>query len=137
MSKNKNILIGSHTLSHPILTKCSENLVKHELTESKNILEKWLEKPIKSFAYPNGEYRAREIEILKESGYEIAFSTKQQYLTTENRNQRSVYFQIKKVYFRKINYSVCNGLKLEDIICHFNFLNRPETPLNYQNRSIC
>ncbi len=87
MSKNKNILIGSHTLSHPILTKCSENLVKHELTESKNILEKWLEKPIKSFAYPNGEYRAREIEILKESGYEIAFSTKQQYLTTENRNQ--------------------------------------------------
>ncbi len=88
ISSHNNIIIGSHTISHPILTKCSTRLVEYELKESKNILEKWINKPIKSFAYPNGEFKEREIEILKRNGYEIAFSTKQKYLTTDNRNQR-------------------------------------------------
>jgi hypothetical protein len=72
--------IGSHTLSHPILTKCSEGLARREIIESKNVLEKWINHPITSFAYPNGNYSTREIDILKENGYEIAFSTQQKYL---------------------------------------------------------
>ena len=72
--------IGSHTLSHPILTKCSEGLARREIVESKIVLEKWINRPINSFAYPNGNYSTREIDILKENGYEIAFSTQQKYL---------------------------------------------------------
>lgn len=80
MNHHSSMNIGSHTLSHPILTKCSEELARREIIESKNVLEKWINHPITSFAYPNGNYSTREIDILKENGYEIAFSTQQKYL---------------------------------------------------------
>ena len=80
MNRHPSMNIGSHTLSHPILTKCSEDLARKEIVESKNVLEKWINQPITSFAYPNGNFSTREINILKENGYDIAFSTQQKYL---------------------------------------------------------
>ncbi len=85
ISKDKAIGIGSHTLSHPILTRCSDELAKQEISASKKVLENWINQPITSFAYPNGNYTQREINLLKENGYQIAFSTKQQYLESHAR----------------------------------------------------
>ncbi len=84
ISKNKNISIGSHSVSHPILTKCSDEKSAYEIIQSKKIIEQWINKEVKHFAYPNGDFTMREVEILKNNGYSIAFSTKQEYLTKEN-----------------------------------------------------
>jgi hypothetical protein len=43
-----------------------------------------IEKSIKYFAYPNGNYGLREIENLKKNGYTAAFSTIPDYLTKGN-----------------------------------------------------
>ena len=78
-----NVTIGSHTLSHPILTMCSSEMSKNEIRNSKLKLENWLSKDVKYFAYPNGEFSEREIIFLKESGYELAFSTVPKYITKD------------------------------------------------------
>lgn len=71
---------GSHTITHPILPKCSDEVARFEIEESKRILESWLNRPVESFAYPNGSYTSREIDMLKTSGYRIAFTTKPEYI---------------------------------------------------------
>ncbi len=84
INKYNTISIGSHTVSHPILTKCSDLESSNEIKYSKEELEELIEKPIKYFAYPNGNYGLREIEILKKNGYTAAFSTITDYLTQSN-----------------------------------------------------
>lgn len=78
------VSIGSHTVTHPILPRCSDDTAFFELATSKTTLESWLDKKVDGFAYPNGDYTEREINILKEMGYQVAFSTQTTYLTKEN-----------------------------------------------------
>ncbi len=78
------VSIGSHTVTHPILTSCSDETSRYEISESKKILEGWLHKDISHFAYPNGNYTHREIGFLKQSGYKAAFTTNPQYITKNN-----------------------------------------------------
>lgn len=80
ISNDKLITIGSHTVSHPILTKCTDSVSKFEISESKEIISNWINKPVKYFAYPNGNYSDREINYLKQSKYELAFTTVPRYI---------------------------------------------------------
>ena len=87
ISKCKSISIGSHTITHPILTKCTDTKSKEEILESKTILENCIRKKVIQFAYPNGNYSIREINFLKESGYEIAFTTENSYINKSHKNK--------------------------------------------------
>lgn len=80
------ITIGSHTISHPILTQCKNEQSLFEISTSKQKLENWLQKPITSFAYPNGMYGDREKKYLFDAGYTIAFNTIPEYVTKETLN---------------------------------------------------
>ncbi len=71
-----NLTIGSHTISHPILPNCTDNEVVYELQTSKERLESLFKNPVTTFAYPNGSYTQREIKILKDIGYDMAFNTR-------------------------------------------------------------
>ena len=75
------ITIGSHTQTHPILINCPETQVYEELKGSRQKLESWIGKEVVYFAYPNGDYSRREIKILKNLRYRLAFSAQPQYLT--------------------------------------------------------
>ena len=86
ISKNKLISIGSHTINHPILTKCNNETSEYEIKYSKLILENWINEPIISFAYPNGCYDDREIKYLYDNYYKIAFTTKPNYISKANKN---------------------------------------------------
>ena len=79
-----NLTIGSHTVTHPILPKCNDEKVYFELKESKERLEHAFNRKIFSFAYPNGSYTTREIDILKVTGYTMAFSTSLQPITPDS-----------------------------------------------------
>jgi len=64
--------IQSHTRTHPILTQCDDAARRAEITGSKSEIEAMTGKPCLDFAYPNGDYGAREIAALKEAGYRSA-----------------------------------------------------------------
>jgi peptidoglycan/xylan/chitin deacetylase (PgdA/CDA1 family) len=49
------VTIGSHTLSHPILTSLAPDEVEMELRESRSVLEHELQREVKHFCYPNGD----------------------------------------------------------------------------------
>jgi peptidoglycan/xylan/chitin deacetylase (PgdA/CDA1 family) len=53
------ITIGSHTLTHPILTVLEEDQLEFELIESRRRLEQELQRPVQYFCYPNGSHDHR------------------------------------------------------------------------------
>ena len=87
ISESHFVSIGSHSVSHPILPRCSNEQSKFEISQSKQTLENWIGKEVNHFAYPNGDFSNREVSFLKRFGYTLAFSTHQQYLTKEMLNK--------------------------------------------------
>lgn len=71
------IEFGSHTLTHPIMTRIPEEQVTRELLESKRLIEHELGKPVVTFAYPNGgheDFNPAIIAELRKAGYTMAFT---------------------------------------------------------------
>jgi poly-beta-1,6-N-acetyl-D-glucosamine N-deacetylase len=75
INENELITIGSHTVTHPILKECSYDIQKYELNNSKSMLTKWLGRDVEYFAYPNGDFNAETISIVKQCGYKLCFTT--------------------------------------------------------------
>ncbi|MDZ4773585.1 MAG: polysaccharide deacetylase family protein [Planctomycetota bacterium] len=67
--------IGSHTLTHPILTRVSDVHLEAEVVRSKSALEAWLDHPIDGFCYPNGDHDERVRHVARSAGYRWACST--------------------------------------------------------------
>jgi len=68
------INVGSHTMSHPILTTLSTPEIEAELVESRRCLEQRLQRPGDLFCYPNGSYDKRVYEVAKRT-YRAAVTT--------------------------------------------------------------
>ncbi|NMB58147.1 MAG: polysaccharide deacetylase family protein [Chloroflexi bacterium] len=71
------IEFGSHTLTHPILTRISIEQARHELVESRRLIEQELGKPVETLAYPNGgqaDFNPEVIAVAREAGYKLAFT---------------------------------------------------------------
>jgi peptidoglycan/xylan/chitin deacetylase (PgdA/CDA1 family) len=69
--------IGSHTLSHPILSSLPEEEQLQELVNSKKEIEAHTKTPVRAFAYPVGTRSAfteATRRLVLEAGYEVAFS---------------------------------------------------------------
>ena len=67
--------IESHTVSHPSLPRVEPEALRHELTDSRIILEAKLGRPVTALAYPFGDFTEREVEAAGQAGYRLAFST--------------------------------------------------------------
>jgi len=78
------IEVGSHTLTHPILTSISDKQLITEIKESRYRLEKLIKKPVLSFCYPNGSYSEKVVKIV-EQYYSIAVSTNEGFVSSSNR----------------------------------------------------
>ena len=69
------ISFGSHSVTHAILSRLSIDKVRAEIYESKRIIEKRLETPVTTFAYPSGrkiDFNEMTKGIVKEAGYASA-----------------------------------------------------------------
>ncbi|MGB9198122.1 MAG: polysaccharide deacetylase family protein [Terriglobales bacterium] len=70
--------IGSHTATHPVLGALDPESARRELAASKMALEKVLGREVRSLAYPFGapglDFRPRDEELARESGYALAFA---------------------------------------------------------------
>ena len=74
---NNGIEIGSHTVSHPILTCIPVEQVRTELTQSKNWIEEETGRMVDYFAYPNGQttdFNEQIITEVQNAGYKLAFT---------------------------------------------------------------
>jgi poly-beta-1,6-N-acetyl-D-glucosamine N-deacetylase len=77
------VTLGSHTVNHSITSNCSPKELDMELRVSKEKIENWTGKTIKSFSYPNGDFNGKEKEVLTKYGYEIAVTSRQDYYNPE------------------------------------------------------
>lgn len=72
--QNEWITIGSHTQTHPNLSKLPPDQVRWELIESKKNLEQLLGKPVEDLALPHGAYNADVLRIAQEVGYKRIYT---------------------------------------------------------------
>jgi peptidoglycan/xylan/chitin deacetylase (PgdA/CDA1 family) len=72
--------IGSHTVNHPILTNCKNDIVLNEFNESERVLKSWNLDPNNSLAYPNGSYNENTITLISTTNYKYAFTTKPEFV---------------------------------------------------------
>lgn len=64
--------VGSHTCTHPELTKVSREACTEELLRSRRDLEARLGSEIVSFCYPRGDLDDRVIQCVRDTGYSCA-----------------------------------------------------------------
>ena len=74
------VTIGSHTVTHPFLTTCSDERLRFELSESRRYLEEVIGGPVEFFAYPSDDYDLRVAMAVSGSGYQAAFAVESQHL---------------------------------------------------------
>jgi peptidoglycan/xylan/chitin deacetylase (PgdA/CDA1 family) len=69
------IEVGSHTATHPILSKLTEVELDEEIVRSHTVLEGKLNRPVECFCYPNGDYDSRALAQVRAT-YNIAVTTR-------------------------------------------------------------
>ena len=78
LAKHPLIEIGAHTVDHPLLSQLSVAAQRRQIAESIETLRAWTSRPIRAFAYPNGQrgdFTEDTIRIVRECGIDAAFST--------------------------------------------------------------
>ncbi len=83
-----NITFGAHTMTHRVLLELDKRDAFLEINDSKSVLEKILNEKVKYFAYPYGkkgrDFTDKSMQIVKEAGYNAAFSTENGYINSKN-----------------------------------------------------
>lgn len=90
MRKSGLISIGSHTYSHPILSRCSGEVQEFEVVEAKRRIESELDEECRFFAYPNGmsaDYNDVTKSLVAAAGYEVALTAETGYNCPPFKNQ--------------------------------------------------
>lgn len=71
--------IGGHSVTHPILSRCSPSRAFSEIAESKEELQGIINGRVTAFAYPNGipgrDFGVEHIDMVKRAGYDYAVTT--------------------------------------------------------------
>jgi len=67
--------IGSHTLTHPFLTRLSLKKAGEEISASKKKLEDCFGRPVRHFCYPYGDWNPAVRDLVVAAGYETACTT--------------------------------------------------------------
>lgn len=70
------LTIGSHTMTHPILPTLTEDEIRHELQDSRDMLDAKLGRPVDLFCYPNGSTDER-VHRIAQSIYRAAVTTEE------------------------------------------------------------
>jgi len=68
------VMIGSHTVTHPMLSDLSEADVKRELKESRTALERIVGRDVTLFSFPYGDFSDDSVRWCAEVGYKRVFT---------------------------------------------------------------
>ncbi len=106
---------GSHTVTHPILSRLTTAQVVAELQDSKQAIEDALRVPIEHFAYPVGrrqDFSQETKELVKSAGYKSAVTT-----IMGNNSFDSDFLELKRLLPRNEDVAIFS-LRLQ----HFKFV---------------
>jgi len=67
--------IGSHTLTHPILTGLGDARLREEIAQSRDRIQNAIGRKVETFCYPNGDYDLRTQREVALAGYHLAVTT--------------------------------------------------------------
>lgn len=84
------MIMGSHTVNHPVMSKLTPNAQAQELTQSFDFLSDLIELKHKTFCYPYGgahSYTSETIEILEQLGCLFSFDVSSRDITIEDIHQ--------------------------------------------------
>jgi|694.fasta_scaffold93553_3 peptidoglycan/xylan/chitin deacetylase (PgdA/CDA1 family) len=87
LSNSKLVTIGVHTDTHPVLSHLDDLTAIKEIKLSREVLQSRINREIRHFAYPFGEYgdfSSRDIHIAKQIGFSSAVTTRNDFLRSEN-----------------------------------------------------
>ncbi len=87
-----NIIFGSHSVTHQVMTALEEKELKKEIAESKKEIEKILKKPCMAFSYPFGNNNLQIRKILFEEKYACALTS-----TYGTNTRKTNPFQLKRI----------------------------------------
>jgi peptidoglycan/xylan/chitin deacetylase (PgdA/CDA1 family) len=79
--------IGSHTITHPVLSTQPLDVQKREIVQSKQYLEDILGRPVNSFSYPYGginDLSDKTMRLIREAGYLVACTTISSFVTRQS-----------------------------------------------------
>ncbi len=93
----------SHGVNHFYMDEPEGMNLENEITESKEKLEKLLDKEINFFSYPYGRYNKNTIDALKNAGYFGAFTTKRGKVSQKD-NPYELKRLVIKGYNRRLNF---------------------------------
>ncbi|MFW5910864.1 MAG: polysaccharide deacetylase family protein [Thiohalospira sp.] len=89
------VAIGSHSVSHPVLTACSDGELRRELIDSRRDLEALTGAPVTTLSYPVGGHQAHDERVraaAREAGYRLACA----YVSGFNRRRDSDLFALRR-----------------------------------------
>ncbi len=78
------ITFGPHTVTHPILTRVDDKEAAWEIAESCARVRAELSQPVEVFAYPNGAYGRREVDVIARTGMKGAVTTRGAYASAHS-----------------------------------------------------
>lgn len=67
------VTVGSHTMSHPCLHRCTLEVIRAEVEGSRRRLHELVGRSPTAFAYPNGDHDPRVRRAVEQAGYQVAF----------------------------------------------------------------
>lgn len=67
---------GSHSMTHARLTEVDDARVRWELSTSRRLVEQITDRDVGTFAYPYGAWLPRLSSLVREAGYELAFTVR-------------------------------------------------------------
>jgi peptidoglycan/xylan/chitin deacetylase (PgdA/CDA1 family) len=73
--RRRGIEFGSHTMTHPMLSRIPVAEARREIAEAKRRMEDVLGDPVSLFCYPRGDYDETVKRIVREEGYRAACAT--------------------------------------------------------------
>jgi peptidoglycan/xylan/chitin deacetylase (PgdA/CDA1 family)/glycosyltransferase involved in cell wall biosynthesis len=66
MASNNRVSIGAHTVTHPILPNLAPDEISREIRESAETITRELNRPVRFFAYPNGDSNVAARQTVRE-----------------------------------------------------------------------
>lgn len=112
------ITAGSHTLDHVYLPGASQAVGRHQIVESKRLMEQKLGHRVDYVAYPSGGFSEEIKNIVRDAGYRAACTT--------NRGRHVLnddLYEIKRIRFTNKEYDESLWLKLSG---YYNILRAPK-----------
>ncbi len=85
VSDNAMVEVAAHTVTHPMLSRLGRGEQEKEIQDSKSVLEA-LGNRVTGFSYPNGSYTASTTEIVRESGFDYACTSRQSAVRQKTNN---------------------------------------------------